>query len=179
MTCDSQRKDIIRCAAMKRSLASSSNGMGRIRYEWKVSQRNCIDLPRCSYSRMRYVTFVKRCDAPTMIRCLMEAFLNTGGLPKAALTDRMKSVLLEMENKIRDRKCPLRGCAWPPLGWHFGLAKRIRHKRKAKSSAQLVLRSTATGQGFPSPIWMTSIARRTSGVSASMHGCIGRPRASP
>src|SRR5437016_4404854 len=51
------------------------------------------------YSRMRFVTFVKRCDAPTMIRCLMEAFEYFGGLPKAALTDRMKSVLLEMEDK--------------------------------------------------------------------------------
>jgi len=51
------------------------------------------------YSRMRFVTFVKRCDAPTMIRCLMEAFEYFGGLPKAALTDRMKSVLLEMEGK--------------------------------------------------------------------------------
>ncbi|GHO87168.1 IS21 family transposase [Dictyobacter formicarum] len=51
------------------------------------------------YSRMRFVTFVKRCDCPTMIRCLMEAFEYFGGLPKAALTDRMKSVLLEMEDK--------------------------------------------------------------------------------
>src|SRR5437667_9483880 len=54
-----------------------------------------------SYSRMRFVTFVKRCDAQTLIRCLMEAFEYFGGLPKAALTDRMKSVLLlEMENKM-------------------------------------------------------------------------------
>jgi transposase len=52
------------------------------------------------YSRMRFVTFVKRCDTPTMIRCLMEAFEYFGGLPKAALTDRMKSVLLVMEGKI-------------------------------------------------------------------------------
>src|SRR6266567_7325214 len=52
------------------------------------------------YSRMRFVTFVKRCDGPTMIRCLMEAFEYFGGLPKAALTDRMKSVLVVMEGKI-------------------------------------------------------------------------------
>src|SRR3989454_9303413 len=51
------------------------------------------------YSRMRFVTFVKRCDTPTLIRCLMEAFEYFGGLPKAVLTDRMKSVLLEMEGK--------------------------------------------------------------------------------
>jgi transposase len=51
------------------------------------------------YSRMRFVTFVKRCDTPTLIRCLMEAFEYVGGLTKTALTDRMKSVLLEMEEK--------------------------------------------------------------------------------
>jgi hypothetical protein len=48
---------------------------------------------------MRFVTFVKRCDTPTLIRCLMEAFEYFGGLTKVALTDRMKSVLLEMEEK--------------------------------------------------------------------------------
>jgi len=51
------------------------------------------------YSRMRFVTFVKRCDVATLIRCLMLAFEYFGGLPKAVLTDRMKSVLLEMEGK--------------------------------------------------------------------------------
>jgi hypothetical protein len=51
---------------------------------------------------MRFVTFVKRCNTPTLIRCLMEAFEYFGGLTKIALTDRMKSVLLEMqENKPR------------------------------------------------------------------------------
>src|SRR5215469_11369243 len=51
---------------------------------------------------MRFVTFAKRCDAPTLIRCLMEAFEYVGGLTKTALTDRMKSVLLSMEdNKPR------------------------------------------------------------------------------
>jgi transposase len=52
-----------------------------------------------SYSRMRFITFVKRCDTATMIRCMLEAFEYFGGLPKAALTDRMKSVFLEMEDK--------------------------------------------------------------------------------
>jgi transposase len=50
-----------------------------------------------SYSRMRFVTFVKRTDAPTLIRCLVAAFEAFGGLPRAVLTDRMKTVLLEME----------------------------------------------------------------------------------
>src|SRR6266536_2151132 len=73
------------------------------------------------YSRMRFVTFVKRCDGPTLIRCLMEAFEYFGGLPKAALTDRMKSVLLvEMENKVP---------RWNPLFADFmasiGVAPRV------------------------------------------------------
>jgi transposase len=53
-----------------------------------------------SYSRMRFVIFVKRCDTPTLLRSFMEACEYFGGLPKAALTDRMKSVLLEMDGKV-------------------------------------------------------------------------------
>jgi transposase len=51
-----------------------------------------------SYSRMRYVVFAKRCDAASLIRCLAEALASFGGLPRAVLTDRMKTVLLEMES---------------------------------------------------------------------------------
>lgn len=46
---------------------------------------------------MRFVTFTKRTDAPSLIRCLVAAFEAFGGLPQAVLTDRMKTVLLEME----------------------------------------------------------------------------------
>ncbi len=47
-----------------------------------------------SYSRMRFACFTKRADAPTLIRALMAAFEYFGGVPRAVLTDRMKSVLL-------------------------------------------------------------------------------------
>jgi transposase len=50
-----------------------------------------------SYSRMRFVCFVKRTDAPTLIRCLVTAMDYFGGLPRTVLTDRMKTVLLDME----------------------------------------------------------------------------------
>ena len=33
------------------------------------------------YSRMRFITFVKRCDTPTTIRCMMAAFEYFDGLP--------------------------------------------------------------------------------------------------
>jgi transposase len=53
-----------------------------------------------SYSRLRFVTFVKRTDAPTLIRCLAATFEAVGGLPRAVLTDRMKTVLLDMETGV-------------------------------------------------------------------------------
>src|SRR5881394_1174464 len=94
---------------------------GEFKYEQEVVPRKVYGFTAIlSYSRMRFVTFVKRCDAPTMIRCLMEAFEYFGGLPKAALTDRMKSVLLEMEDKLP---------RWNPLFADFmasiGVAPRV------------------------------------------------------
>jgi len=50
------------------------------------------------YSRMRFVCFMKRCDAPTLIRCVMQACAYFDGLPQVILADRMKSVLLAMED---------------------------------------------------------------------------------
>ncbi len=74
---------------------------GEFSYEEAGEQRKYYGFVAIlGYSRMRFVTFVKRCDTPTLIRCLMEAFEYFGGLPRVALTDRMKSVLIEMvENK--------------------------------------------------------------------------------
>lgn len=51
-----------------------------------------------SYSRMRFACFTKRTDAPTLLRCLMAALEFFGGLPQSVLTDRMKSVLLGVED---------------------------------------------------------------------------------
>lgn len=73
-----------------------------------------------SYSRMRFVVFVKRTDTATLLRCLMEACEYFGGLPRTMLTDRMKSVLLEM-----DRHTPI----WNPRFADFmaaiGVAPRV------------------------------------------------------
>jgi transposase len=44
-----------------------------------------------SYSRMRVVVFATRCDAASLVRCLLEALTYCGGLPQAVLTDRMKT----------------------------------------------------------------------------------------
>jgi transposase len=51
------------------------------------------------YSRMRFVQFAKRCDTPSLIRGLMRACEYFGGLPQVALTDRMKSVLVDMDGQ--------------------------------------------------------------------------------
>lgn len=51
-----------------------------------------------SYSRLRFLTFVKRTDAVSLIGSLLAAFEAFGGLPRAVLTDRMKTVLLDMDN---------------------------------------------------------------------------------
>lgn len=80
---------------------------GEVHYEQKGQDRKLYGFTAVlGYSRMRFITFAKRCDAPTMIRCMMEAFEYFGGVPQAALTDRMKSVFLSMEDT---------GPRWNPL----------------------------------------------------------------
>jgi transposase len=74
---------------------------GEFHYEHLGKERKVYGFTAIlGYSRMRFVTFVKRCDTPTMIRCMMETFEYFGGLPQAALTDRMKSVFLEMDGNL-------------------------------------------------------------------------------
>jgi transposase len=102
-----------------------------------------------SYSRMRFITFVKRCDTPTMIRCMMEAFEYFAGLPKAALTDRMKSVFLEMDGNSPK---------WNPLFADFmaslGVAPRVckpytpQTKGKVERSVGIIKQSFWPGVHF-------------------------------
>lgn len=74
---------------------------GEVHYEQRGQDRKLYGFTAVlGYSRMRFVTFAKRCDTPTMIRCMMEAFEYFDGVPRAALTDRMKSVFLEMEDDV-------------------------------------------------------------------------------
>jgi len=102
-----------------------------------------------SYSRMRFVTFVKRCDTPTLLRCFMQACEYFGGLPKAALTDRMKSVILEMDGKVPK---------WNPVFSDFmasiGMAPRVckaytpQTKGKVERSISFVKQSFWAGVHF-------------------------------
>lgn len=72
---------------------------GEFRYEQDGQRHKLFGFTAVlSYSRLRFVVFTKRCDAPTLIRCLMAALEYFGGLTRTMLTDRMKSVLLQMED---------------------------------------------------------------------------------
>jgi hypothetical protein len=71
---------------------------GEFRYEQQGQTHKLFGFTAVlSYSRMRFIIFSKRCDVASLIRCLMAACDYFGGLPQACLTDRMKSVLLEMD----------------------------------------------------------------------------------
>src|SRR5262249_47606366 len=72
---------------------------GEFVYEQQGARRKLFGFTAVlSYSRMRFVVFSPRCDASSLIRGLAEALAYFGGLPRAVLTDRMKTVLLEMES---------------------------------------------------------------------------------
>ncbi len=69
---------------------------GEFVYEREGGRRKAFGFTAVlGYSRMRFVVFVKRCDTATLMRCFMAACEYFGGLPKVALTDRMKTVFLE------------------------------------------------------------------------------------
>jgi transposase len=72
------------------------------------------------YSRMRFVCFMKRCDAPSLIRCVMRACEYFDGLPQVILADRMKSVLLEM-----DGLTPVWNSLWSDFLAAIGVTPRV------------------------------------------------------
>jgi len=71
---------------------------GEFRYDQNGSYHKVFGFTAVlSYSRMRFVVFTKRCDVATLIRCVLLACEYFGGLSRTMLTDRMKTVLLEMD----------------------------------------------------------------------------------
>ncbi|MCH8122078.1 MAG: IS21 family transposase [Bacteroidetes bacterium] len=51
-----------------------------------------------SHSRSRFALYSKRCDTASLIRAIMDALEYFGGLPETILSDRMKSVLVRVED---------------------------------------------------------------------------------
>src|SRR6266851_2223771 len=126
---------------------------GEFKYEREGTPRKLYGFTAIlCYSRMRFVTKVSRCDAPTMIRCLMEAFEYFGGLPKAALTDRMKSVLLEMEDKV---------ARWNPLFADFmasiGVAPRVCKARTPQTKGKVERTVGVVKQSFWAGVTFTDV----------------------
>jgi len=117
---------------------------GEVHYEHKGQDHKLYGFTAVlSYSRMRFITFVKRCDTPTMIRCMMEAFEYFAGLPKAALTDRMKSVFLQMEDEVPK---------WNPLFADFmaslGVAPRVCRPFKPQTKGKIERTVGVIKKGF-------------------------------
>src|SRR5437588_721512 len=69
--------------------------------------------------------------------------------------------------------------SWPPSASRHGSARRIHHKRRAKSSAPSGSSNRTSGQESASAISMTSTARPISGVSASIVASIAPPTNAP
>ncbi len=126
-----------------------------------------------SYSRMRFVTFVKRCDTPALLRCLMAACEYFGGLTRAMLTDRMKSVLLT-RTAIRCSGIPSSPTSWRRLAWRHASAGHIRLRPKAKLSVVSASLNTASGPVCALPISTISIAKRGPGAMIAITACIAR-----
>jgi transposase len=71
---------------------------GEFVYEQDGARRKVYGLATVlGYSRLRFVVFLRRCDAPSLIRGLLAAWTYCGGVPEMVLTDRMKTVLLSMD----------------------------------------------------------------------------------
>jgi transposase len=126
---------------------------GEVHYEQKGQDRKLYGFTAVlGYSRMRFITFVKRCDTPTMIRCMMEAFEYFEGLPKAALTDRMKSVFLQMEDEVPK---------WNPLFADFmaslGVAPRVCKPYKPQTKGKVERSVGVIKKGFWPGVRFTDI----------------------
>jgi transposase len=73
---------------------------GEFTYEEEGKRRKVFGFTAVlGYSRMRYVEFMRRCDTPSLLRGLLHASEAFGGVPERVLTDRMKSVLVQMDGK--------------------------------------------------------------------------------
>lgn len=113
-----------------------------------------------SYSRMRFVHFCKRCDTASLISSLMRAFEYFGGLPEAMLTDRMKSVLLEMD----DGK-PTWNPRFADFAASIGVVPRVcraytpQTKGKVERSIGVVKQSFWPGVAFPDVVDLNRQAR--------------------
>ena len=140
-----------------------------IRYETKPGEQAQIDWGICEYedsngqrrkipvfvmvlghSRSIYIEFTRRCDIHSFLRCFVHAIEHFGGVPRIALTDRMKTVILG----TNDDRSPL----WHPLFQDFALsigltpkvckARRPQTKGKVERAVRFVKENFWPGRVF-------------------------------
>lgn len=114
------------------------------------------------YSRMQYIEFTRRCDIRSFLRCFIHALEYFGGVPKAMLTDHMKTVILGVGD---DRKPK-----WHPVFADFAAAvdmvpkvcrvRRPQTKGKVERGVQFVKDNFLPGRTFTDLGDLNAQARR-------------------
>ena len=101
-----------------------------------------------SYSRMRYAVFVKRCDVPSLMRCLLSAFEYFDGLPQSGV-DRSDEERAAQDGGQSPQVAPSVCRSGQSLGNRSaGLSGVHAPNRRAKSSAACRCSSRASGRAF-------------------------------
>jgi transposase len=75
--------------------------MGRVEIDGKPRKLYCFTMI-LGYSRVRYAMFTLSIDAPTLIKCHLDAFQYFGGYPQEILYDNMKQVVVKRALKSSD-----------------------------------------------------------------------------
>lgn len=140
-----------------------------VRYETKPGEQAQVDWGICEYedidgvrrklavfvmvlghSRSIYIEFTRRCDIHSFLRCFVHAVQHFGGVPKFALTDRMKTVILG----TNDDRTPI----WHPMFQDFAIsigltpkvckARRPQTKGKVERAVRFVKENFWPGRRF-------------------------------
>jgi transposase len=123
-----------------------------VRYETKPGEQSQIDWGICEYeddqgirrklpvfvmvlghSRAIYIEFTRRCDIHSFLRCFTHALQHFGGVPKVALTDRMKTVILGIDD---DHK-PIWHSMFQDFALSVGLTPKVCKARKPQTKGKV------------------------------------------
>ncbi len=85
-----------------------------------------------SHSRAKYIEFTSRCDLRSLQRCMMNAFIYYGGVPKEILTDNMKTVIIGR----KDGK-PVWNTQFEVFAADMGFAPRVCQPRRPQTKGKV------------------------------------------
>lgn len=100
-------------------------------------------------SRSKYVEFTKRCDLPSLIKCMMNAFEYYGGAPEIVLTNKMRTIIEGIEAKK-----PMLNSRFEAFAFDMGFmpivyrVRRFQTKGKVKRPVNYVKDSFLSGRQF-------------------------------